>query len=174
MASPFLAEIRMVGFTFPPRSYAFCNGQVISIAQNTALFSLLGTTYGGNGQTTFALPDLRGRTPIGVGQGPGLTPRSLGENLGVENVTLLPTQIPQHNHVPQGSSTGGSSTDPNNAVWAASVGGRTPPPLYTAAANPVTMDPTGLTGGAQPHPNRQPYLAISFVIAIQGIYPSRN
>jgi microcystin-dependent protein len=174
MASPFIAEIRMGGWNFAPRGWAFCSGQILSIAQNTALFSLLGTTYGGNGQTTFALPDLRGRTPIGEGQGPGLSPRSLGEAGGQENVTLLSTQLPAHTHAAQGVSTGGTTTDPNGAVWASSVGGRTPPPLYAAPGNPQSMAPTNPSGGSQPHSNLQPLLAINFVIALQGIFPSRN
>lgn len=174
MSEPFIAEIRMFGGNYAPRGNAFCNGQVIAIAQNTALFSLLGTTYGGNGQTTFALPDLRGRMPIGTGQGPGLSPIVLGEVGGIENVTLLSTEMPAHTHVPQGASTGGTTPNPSNAVWSASVGGRTPPPLYTGAANLQTMDPAGIAGGSQPHSNMQPYLAISFIIALQGIFPARN
>lgn len=174
MSEPFIAEIRMFAGNFAPRGNAFCAGQIMPISQNTALFSLLGTTYGGNGQTTFALPDLRGRMPIGAGQGPGLNPVSLGETSGSETVTLITTEMPAHTHVPQGASTGGTTTDPSGGVWSASVGGRTPPPLYTGAANLVNMDPTGLAGGSQPHSNMQPYLAISFIIALQGIFPPRN
>jgi microcystin-dependent protein len=174
MSSPFIAEIRMGGWNFAPRGWAFCNGQITSIAQNTALFSLLGTTYGGNGQTTFALPDLRGRMPIGRGQGPGLSPRSLGESGGQETVTLTQSQMPAHAHVAQGANTGGTTTDPNGAVWASSVGGRTPPPLYAVPGNPQTMDPTNPSGGSQPHSNLQPLLAINFVIALQGVFPPRN
>lgn len=174
MSTPFLGEIRMFGGNFAPRFHAFCSGQILSIAQNTALFSLLGTMYGGNGQTTFALPDLRGRRPVGFGQGPGLTPRTIGEIGGVETVTLLATEMPAHNHPAQGASAGGSSTDPSNAVWAASVGGRTPPPLYRPPGNPQNMAATAAVGGNQPHENRQPYLAISYIIALNGVYPSRN
>lgn len=174
MASPFVAEIRMFGGNFAPRGNAFCNGQILAISQNTALFSLLGTTYGGNGTTNFALPDLRGRMPIGFGQGPGLSNYSLGEQSGQEAVTLLQTEIPAHNHVPMGGSAAGTTTDPSNAAWAASVGGRTPPPLYTAPANPAVMAPAGIAGGNQAHPNMQPYLAISFIIALQGVFPPRN
>jgi microcystin-dependent protein len=174
VASPFIAEIKMFGGNFAPRGYAFCEGQILSIAQNTALFSLLGTTYGGNGSTTFALPDLRGRRPIGAGLGPGLSLRSLGESGGQESVTLTSNELPLHTHTAQGSSVGGTTTDPSNAVWAASVGGRTPPPLYTAAANTVQMAPSGFAGGNQAHENRQPSLAINFIIALQGIFPSRN
>lgn len=174
MATPFIAEIRMFAGNFAPRGNAFCNGQILAISQNTALFSLLGTTYGGNGTSTFALPNLQGRTPIGAGDGPGLSPRSLGEQAGSETVTLQQAEIPAHSHVPQSSSAGGTSTDPTNAVWAASVGGRTPPPRYASANNLVAMDPTWNAGNSQPHENRQPYLAISFVIALQGIFPARN
>lgn len=174
MATPFVAEIRMFGGNFAPKNNAFCNGQIIAISQNTALFSLLGTTYGGNGTTTFALPDLRGRMPIGFGQGPGLSDYSLGEQSGVESVTLLATEIPSHSHVPVGSSAAGTSTNPSNAVWAASVGGRTPPPLYTGAAALVPMAPALPAGGNQPHSNMQPYLAISFIIALTGVFPARN
>ena len=174
MATPFVAEIRMFGGNFAPRGNAFCNGQIMAISQNTALFSLLGTTYGGNGTTTFALPDLRGRMPIGFGQGPGLSDRSLGEQSGQEAVTLLQTEIPMHSHVPMGGSAAGTTTDPSNAAWAASVGGRTPPPLYTAPGAPVVMAPAGIAGGSQPHSNMQPYLAITFIIALSGVFPPRN
>src|SRR5215217_7886099 len=122
MSEPFIGQITQVGFTFAPRGWALCNGQILSIAQNTALFSLLGTTYGGNGQTTFALPDLRGRAPIGPGQGPGLSPRSLGEQSGTENVTLLQSQMPAHNHTVQSNkATNDAATNsrPNGRVPAA-------------------------------------------------------
>jgi microcystin-dependent protein len=176
MTSPFIAEIRMFAGNFAPRGNAFCNGQIIGIAQNTALFSLLGTTYGGNGTTTFALPDLRGRMAIGNGNGPGLTPRVLGQQGGVENVTLLSTQMPAHTHVPQASSLPGTQASPASGVWAASASGRTPPPLYVAPPAAVAMSTSaiGITGGNQPHQNMQPYLAISYIIATQGVFPARN
>ncbi len=174
MTSPFVAEIRMGGWNFAPVGWAFCNGQILPISQNTALFSLLGTNYGGNGQSTFALPDLRGRMPIGAGQGPGLSGRVVGEMSGSETVTLLPTEMPAHSHVPQGASAAGTTTDPSNAVWAASAGGRTPPPLYTAPGNPQNMALTQVSGGSQPHSNLQPLLAVTFIIAMQGVYPARN
>ncbi len=176
MATPFIAEIRMFAGNFAPRGNAFCNGQIQSIAQNTALFSLLGTTYGGNGQTTFALPNLQGRMPIGAGIGPGLSQRVLGETGGVENVTLLSSQMPAHTHVPQGSSVAGTQASPASGVWAASAGGRTPLPLYAAPPATVAMSSTalGVAGNSQPHPNMQPYLAISYIIALQGIFPARN
>ncbi len=176
MATPFIAEIRMFAGNFAPRSNAFCNGQILSIAQNTALFSLLGTTYGGNGTQTFALPNLQGRMPIGIGSGPGLTPRVLGESGGVENVTLLSTEIPSHTHIPQASSVAGTQASPAGGVWAASSGGRTPLPLYAAPPSNVAMSASaiGAAGNSQAHPNRQPYLAITYIIALQGIFPSRN
>ncbi len=176
MASPFIAEIRLVGFNFPPRGNAFCNGQIISIAQNTALFSLVGTTYGGNGTTNFALPNLQSRTPLAQGQGPGLSNYVLGQSGGAASVTLLSTQMPSHTHFPQGTSAAGNSQSPGGNVWAASVGGRTPPPLYSTAAPNTLMNAAAIssTGGGQPHENRQPYLGLNFVIALQGIFPARN
>ena len=176
MATPFIAEIRMFAGNFAPRGNAFCNGQIIAISQNTALFSLLGTTYGGNGTTNFALPDLRGRMAMGNGNGPGLTPRVLGEQGGVENVTLLSTEMPAHTHVPQASNLPGTQASPAAGVWAASASGRTPPPLYVAppAAVPMSTSAIGITGGGQPHQNMQPYLAISYIIATQGVFPARN
>lgn len=176
MATPFLAEIRMFAGNFAPRGNSFCNGQIISIAQNTAVFSLLGTTYGGNGTTTFALPNLQGRMPIGAGNGPGLTQRILGETGGVESVTLLSSQMPSHTHVPQASSVAGTQASPAAGVWAASAGGRTPLPLYAAPPANTAMSNSAIAvaGNSQAHPNMQPYLAISYIIALQGIFPSRN
>ncbi len=176
MATPFIAEIRMFAGNFAPRGNAFCNGQIQGIAQNTALFSLLGTTYGGNGTTTFALPNLQGRMPIGIGSGPGLTQRVLGEVGGAESVTLLSTEMPTHTHVPQASSLAGTQASPAGGVWAASAGGRTPLPLYVAppANAPMSNSAIATAGNSQPHPNMQPYLAISYIIALQGIFPSRN
>jgi microcystin-dependent protein len=167
MSEPFLGEIRMGGWNFAPRGWAFCNGQILSIAQNTALFSLLGTTYGGNGQTTFALPNLQGRVPMHWGSTPGLTPRSLGESSGEENHTLIITEMPAHNHARTGADEA-TTKNPQDAV----------PAFGSAAAfNPngnLNMDPTGIAGGSQPHNNMQPYLAVTFVIAMEGIFPSRN
>ena len=169
MATPFIADIIMFGGNFAPRGWAFCSGQIMSIAQNTALFSLLGTTYGGNGQTTFALPDLRGRVPMHPGQGPGLSPYSLGQQAGSENVTLLATQIPAHNHPLNASSGAASDTVPNGNVL--SEGG-----IYTNAAVNAQMNPTaiGISGGNQPHSNMQPFTCVNFIIALEGIFPSRN
>lgn len=175
MATPFIAEIVMFGGNFAPRGWAFCQGQLLSIAQNTALFSLLGTTYGGNGQTTFALPDLRGRVPMQQGSGPGLTPRVLGEQGGTETVTLLITQMPAHNHtaVISTKANNGPLSDnvPTNNYWAEGS--------YNSATN-TSMNPAavqatiGISGGSQPHNNMQPFLALNFIIATQGIFPSRN
>lgn len=176
MSEPFLGEIRMFGGNFAPRGWAFCNGQLLPIAQNSALFSILGTTYGGDGQTTFALPDLRGRVPMHWGQGPGLTPRSLGESSGSENVTLLTTQMPAHTHLANASSDDANSTAPTNALWATAVDANSQQvSAYGTTAN-TTMSPQaiGSAGGSQPHNNMQPFLCLSFIIALEGIYPSRN
>lgn len=173
---PFLGEIRMFAGNFAPRGWATCDGQILPIAQNTALFSLLGTTYGGNGQTTFALPDLRGRVPVHVGQGPGLSPYSLGQSAGSENVTLTSGQMPGHTHTLNASSAGGDAGSPQNAVSAMvtdtqgnAFNG------YTASPN-TTMSPQAIApaGGNQPHANIQPFLCLTFIIALEGIFPSRN
>jgi microcystin-dependent protein len=172
MSEPFIAEIRVLPYNFPPRGWAFCDGQLLPIAQNTALFSLLGTTYGGNGQTTFALPNLRGRMAMGSGSGPGLTPRALGEVVGQESVTLLSTEMPSHSHSLMGGASG-LTASPANAAMAPPVTGasayRIPGPTVAMAGDSI-----GPSGGGQPHENRQPYLGLNFCIALQGIYPSRN
>jgi microcystin-dependent protein len=168
VSDPFLAQVMIFAGNFAPRGWAFCSGQVLPIAQNTALFSLLGTTYGGNGQTTFALPDLRGRVPMHSGQGPGLTNRVLGEAGGSETVTLLATQIPQHGHTANASSEDSTSSKPDGAVPAGNG-------AY-AAASDTTMSPAFISGGGgnQPHNNVQPFLVLNYVIALEGIFPSRN
>lgn len=173
MASPFLGEIKMFGGTFAPRGYSFCLGQILSIAQNTALFALLGTTYGGNGQTNFALPDLRGRIPVGQGQGTGLSLRSLGEADGFETVTLLATQIPAHTHTVACNTGAGNSTTPAGSFFAANANTGQPQFAATpnAAMNPASISPN--TGG-QPHSNLMPSVGINFIIALQGIFPARN
>jgi len=177
MSEPFLAEIIMFAGNFAPRGWAFCQGQILSIAQNTALFSLLGTTYGGNGQTTFALPDLRGRVPVGTGQGPGLPSINLGELSGEPAHTLIITEMPAHNHPAQaaGNSGAGDSASPNGNTWATSTARDNvyinAAPDGQMAANTVTV---GIAGGSQPHNNMQPYLGMNYIIAIEGIYPSRN
>jgi microcystin-dependent protein len=167
---PFIGFIGMFGFNFPPRGWALCNGQLLSIAQYTALFSLLGTNYGGNGQTTFALPNLQGRMPMHFGQGPGLSPRSIGEVSGQENVTLLSTEMPTHTHALGAATTPGTTDAPAGAVPARPASSI---PQYAAAADGV-MAPTQAAGGNQPHNNMPPYLALNFSIALEGIYPSRN
>lgn len=175
MAEPFVGQIIMAGFNFAPRGYALCNGQLLSIAQNTALFSLLGTTYGGNGTTTFALPNLQGRIPNHQGQGPGLSPRTLGEQAGSETVTLINSQMPMHNHLPMVSNVAGAVTNPNGMFLSASSD-EAASAMFRPTADGSTMNPQtlGLAGGNQPHENMQPYLVISFSIAMEGIYPSRN
>lgn len=177
MSTPFLGEIRYFAFDFPPRFWTRCDGQILSIVTNTALFSLLGTTYGGNGVNTFALPDLRGRRPVHWGQGPGLSSVSLGENAGVESVTLLASQLPAHTHaVP----TAGAATtgDPTGAYHATS-----PQPIYAAdiaadtkskAKGAMVVGTVSASGGSQPHPNLPPYLVLNACIAITGLFPSRN
>ncbi len=173
MSEPFVAEIKMFSFDFPPRGWAQCNGQLLPINQNQALFSLIGTTYGGNGQTTFALPNLQGRTPIHWGSGPGLPTVSLGEVSGTETVTLLSSQIPQHNHPISASSANPSATSPNGSFLSTFATDN----VYTpgASANGV-MSPSTVAGagGNQPHNNLQPYLVVNFSIALVGIFPSRN
>lgn len=169
MSDPFIAEIKLFAGNFAPRGWAFCNGQILSIAQNTALFSLLGTTYGGNGQTTFALPDLRSRVPVHPGQGPGLSNVTLGQAAGSETVTLLQTQMPQHGHmVAATNGSAGASRPANNFL---SAGGS-----YANASDGTTMNPNMVqgAGGGQPHENRQPYLGLNFIIALEGIFPARN
>lgn len=170
---PFIGEIRMFGGNFAPKGWAFCNGQLLSISQNTALFSLLGTTYGGNGTTTFGLPDLRGRAPLHWGQGPGLSPYAQGEQGGQEQSTLIANQMPTHSHAANAASGGGNVTGPSGAVWAASTQRDT---LYSNGGPGATMSPAaiGNAGGNQPHENRQPYLTVSFIIALEGIYPPRD
>ncbi len=175
MSDQFLGEIRMVGFNFAPSGWAQCNGQLLSISQNTALFSLLGTYYGGDGRSTFALPNFQGVGPISQGNGNGLSPRVLGETGGSYSVTLLTTQIPSHNHPANCISGGGNSTSAANNVWAAE-GGREGKALYTNTSGPTNMSAqaVGLTGGNLPHNNLQPYLTVTFVIAMQGIFPPRG
>lgn len=174
----YIAQIIMFGGNFAPNSWAFCQGQIISIAQNTALFSLLGTTYGGNGQTTFALPDLRGRVPVGTGQGPGLPSMVAGQQAGVENVTLVTNNIPAHTHpvtpLVKVASINATTDEPSGAVLTTSGNNTYAAPAAangTLAPGTLTLGPTG---GGQPFSIRQPYIGINFIICMQGIYPSRN
>jgi microcystin-dependent protein len=180
MSEPFMGEVRMFGGNFAPRGWAFCNGQLLSIAQNSALFSLLGTTYGGDGVQTFALPNMQGRFPMHWGNGQGLTQRTLGEMSGTENVTILTSQMPSHNH-PIGANTSDGNTEaPAGAVWARAVDGSSNPvSAYASGLNPVTntaMAPqaVGAAGGGQPVPVMNPFTCVSFIIALEGIYPSRS
>jgi microcystin-dependent protein len=169
MAEPFLGEISPVAFPFAPKGWALCNGQIMAIAQFQALFSLLGTTYGGDGVRTFALPDLRGR--VGVHSGPNYT---LGSTGGVETVTLNGNQIPAHSHAPACSTQAGTIGEPANQVWAGSSSNER---LYQTGSNPNGSMASGLitpSGNSQPHTNLQPFLVINFIIALQGIFPSRN
>jgi len=180
MSQPYLGEIRMFAGNFAPRGNALCAGQLLSIQQNTALFSLLGTFYGGNGVSNFQLPDLRSRLPISMGNGPGLTPRVIGEQGGTETVTLLQTTTPQHNHFVNATTDVGNLPGPTNkAIPASPTDGTTPGSLYVVPPNtitPVAMAAQSLpvAGGSQPHQNMQPSLCITFIIALNGIFPSRN
>ena len=175
-SEPFLASIVMFAGNFAPRGWAFCAGQLLPIAQNTALFSLLGTTFGGNGQTTFALPDLRGRTPVGQGQGPGLSNIDLGQSSGSESVTLISSQMPAHNHTVGCDGGGSSSLNPTANIPGLSDDRNAAVTVYSANAPSGTMNPAmiGPAGGNQPFGIRNPYLGINFIIALEGIFPSRN
>lgn len=173
MADPFVAEIRIFPFNFAPRGWAWCNGQLLPISQNTALFSLLGTTYGGNGASNFALPDLEGRAPMHPGQGPGLSLHDLGETGGSETVTLLESEIPQHSHALRVFNDVGEDRTPGpGEALARSTGGF----LYTPTGSLTAMAPESLApaGGDQPHNNLMPYLTLYFNIALQGVFPPRT
>lgn len=174
MADPFVAEIRIFPFNFAPRGWAFCDGQLLPLSQNTALFSLLGTTYGGNGRSNFALPNLQGRAPMQPGQGPGLSDHSLGEAGGSETVTLLQSEMPAHSHTLQAATFPGNQIDPTGAALTRVGNGA----LYQTSSNQnlVPMAPTALTptGGDQPHNNLQPFLTFNFCIALQGVFPPRG
>ena len=174
MTDPFLAEIRQFGGSFAPRGWALCNGQLMSISQNTALFSLLGTTYGGDGRVTFGLPNLMGSAPMQQGQGAGLSARFLGETGGEPYVTLLTSEMAQHTHTVNAWNNQGDTPSPQNAVWGTVMSGRQGTPLYAPTPN-VMMNPmtTTITGGSQPHNNLPPYLCVTFIIALQGIFPQR-
>jgi len=174
MADPFVAEIRIFPFNFAPRGWAFCNGQLLPISQNTALFSLLGTIYGGDGKSTFALPNLQGNAPMHHGQGPGLSLHDQGETGGSETVTLLESEIPAHGHALMASNQPGEDPTPAGEVLARSVGFS----LYQTNVNGnlVSLAAPVITpaGSDQPHTNLQPYLTLNFCIAMQGVYPPRS
>jgi microcystin-dependent protein len=172
VADPFVAEVRIFPFNFAPRGWAFCNGQLLPISQNTALFSLLGTTYGGDGRSTFALPNLQGRAPLQPGHGPGLSQRELGETGGSDTVALLQSEMPAHTHALQAQATPATTSLPSTgATLARSAGGN----AYKAAAptQPMSAQVVAPVGGGQPHTNMQPYLTLNFCIALQGVFPPR-
>jgi microcystin-dependent protein len=175
VADPFVAEIRIVGFNFAPRGWAMCNGQLLPISQNTALFSILGTFYGGDGKSTFALPNIQDSAPMHPGQGPGLSQHSLGESAGQAFVTLLESEMPVHTHALRASSDPGDlgAPDTNRSL------ARSQPDIYkqpagAAALQPMSPNAVGLTGGSLPHNNLMPFLALNFVIALQGVFPPRG
>lgn len=176
MADPFVAEIRIFPFNFAPRGWAFCDGQLLPITQNTALFSLLGTTYGGDGKSTFALPDLQGRVPLQPGQGPGLPLHDLGETGGSATLTLIPSELPVHSHQAVGQAGTGSRESPAGALWAHPRGRRTGNAYADDTGNLKSMSNQAIApaGGSQPHNNLQPYLTMNFCIALQGVFPPRT
>jgi microcystin-dependent protein len=169
---PFVAEIRIFPFNFAPTGWAFCNGQLLPISQNTALFSLLGTTYGGDGKSTFALPNMQGNVPMHPGQGPGLSLHDLGETAGSATVTLIESEMPFHTHALQASQGDGTDQAPLDQLYATGIGiGQ-----YANAGALTQLAVTALapTGGSLPHNNMQPYLTLSFCIALQGVFPPRS
>jgi len=173
MSSPFVAEIRMFAFNFPPTGWAFCAGQLLPISQNTALFSLLGTTYGGDGKSTFALPNMQTNVPLNFGQGPGLSDYFLGQASGSQFVTLQQSEVPSHNHGVQ--SVPGNFAGTSNVVGGNSYAKSAQGNAYTATANFVNMSPAevSLVGGGSPHNNMMPYITLNFCIALQGVFPPR-
>lgn len=172
MSEPFIAEIRIFAGNFAPRGWAFCDGQLLPIAQNTALFSLIGTTYGGDGRTTTALPNLQGRAPMHPGRGPGLTDRRLGQRGGVETVSLQESQMANHNHTAFGTTNSANQRTPANHL--AATGGGRGTNFYSNAASSGSFNELTSTGGGQAHNNLQPFLVMSFIIALVGLYPSRS
>ena len=178
MSDQFVAEMRIFPFNFPPTGWAFCDGQLMPISQNTALFSLLGTTYGGDGKSTFGLPDMQGNVPMQPGQGQGLSQRFLGEASGVETVTLLTSEMPLHSHAAnaRAQEDAGDQTTPVNNIWAKVGGGRGGGGInlyHTAQNGTMRLDALTPAGGNLPHNNMQPYLTLNFCIALQGIFPQR-
>lgn len=171
MSDPFIGQITMFAGNFAPRGWALCDGQLLQISQHSALFSILGTIYGGDGRTTFGLPDLRGRVAIHAGSGPGLTPRQLGRKSGTETVTLNANQIPAHTHNMRGNSGAPDESNPQGGVPANSAA--TGEDLYNSASN-VNMGATANAGGNQSHENMQPFQCVNFIIALTGVFPSRN
>jgi len=172
---PYVGEIRLFAGNFAPRGWALCNGQLLPVAQNPALFSILGTQYGGDGKTTFALPNLQGRAPMGQGAGPGLTSYPVGASVGSSTVALLSNQLPAHTHQPQGTSAfAGGVQDPTNKIWGSELPSAASK-AYAATPN-SPMNPLALeaTGGSQPHNNMQPYLTLNYIIALQCVFPPRQ
>jgi len=172
MSEPFVAEIRIFAGNFAPRGWAFCNGQLLPVAQNTALFSLIGTTYGGDGRSTTALPNLQGRAPMHPGRGPGLTDRRLGQRGGTETETLNEAQMPSHRHGARATTDTAVTNEPSNNVLATVLGRGSN--LYKTSGATTAMEPLRPTGGSQPHDNMQPFLTMNFIIALVGLYPSRS
>jgi microcystin-dependent protein len=173
MADPFVAEIRIFPFNFAPKGWAFCNGQLLPISQNTALFSLLGTTYGGDGKSTFALPNMEGNAPMHPGQGPGLSLHDLGETGGSQTISLLQSEMASHSHAWTASKGDGNDTNATSELFAKGIGIG----MYAPAGGPVAqLDPNAISpaGGDQPHNNMQPFLTLSFCIALQGVFPPRS
>src|ERR1700712_5701786 len=178
MTDPFIGEIRAFGGNYAPQGWAFCDGQLIGINQNTALFSLLGTAYGGDGRTTFALPNLQGRLPLNAGDGGGLSAYAVGDSGGTESVTLTVNQMPAHRHTPQSGNSNGTKNSPGGAVWAAAHSGRVQDTIYATndpgTAQPMSPSAISTVGGGQPHNNMPPYLVLTFIIALEGIFPQRG
>ncbi|MGA2742627.1 MAG: tail fiber protein [Bryobacteraceae bacterium] len=173
MADPFVGQLLLVGFNFPPNGWAFANGQILSIFQNTALFSLLGTMYGGDGKSNFGLPNLQGNVAIGFGQSPGLQYYTQGESGGVQNVTLIPSQTPVHNHTPYSATRPATQSTPGGNAFAESTAGN----IYSTSTSPLTpMSAAAISpfGGNQPHNNMMPFVGLNWVIALQGIFPARS
>jgi microcystin-dependent protein len=174
MADPFVAEIRIFPFNFAPKGWAWCDGQLLPLSQNTALFSLLGTVYGGNGKSNFALPDLQGRAPMHPGQGPGLSLHDLGETGGSETVTLLVSEIPSHAHTLRANNTNGDSPSPGNNSLARTGTSNTYQQNSSANLTAMAVESLPPAGGSLPHNNMMPYLTLYFNIALQGVFPPRN
>ena len=176
MSNPFLAEIRIFTGNFAPKGWALCDGQLMSISQNTALFSLLGTTYGGDGKSNFALPNLQGCAPMQAGQGPGLSLRDLGETGGEQTVALLQTEMPAHSHAVQADPNPVGLPSPIGNTWGAILRGLGSAYTNSVPASNVQMSPLGtsITGGNQPHNNMPPFLGLTFIIALQGVFPPRS
>jgi microcystin-dependent protein len=178
MSNPFVAEVRIFTGNFAPTGWAQCNGQLLPISQNTALFSLLGTTYGGDGKSNFALPNLQGCSPMQAGQGPGLSLRDLGETAGEQTVTLLQTEMPSHSHTAQATTDiiTAPNASPANNIWASGQKGFGNVYTPSVSGKNVPMGPfgTSIAGGSQPHNNMMPFLGLTFIIALQGVFPARS